>query len=132
MEEFAMDSINPKAGASEYSDAPVRIAEWYRPILIGFLLLALGCDIFPLSFALQHHDTEKRLVALMLILCIPFPWVCIAVGNHKLKQLIDVSDIKASTQQAILGTIAVSSLALLVAVYSVIVVTTGNMFSCWK
>jgi fatty acid desaturase len=109
-----------------------RDAGWHRPMAIVFLIVALGCDVFPLAFVFQHHDPLRQSIAALLCILIPLFWVCVQVGDHKLEKTLRERGVDSTTRQAILNVSSSFSLSVLTVAYSIIIVTTCNLFTCWK
>jgi len=125
-------SIEGMSGMTNDGTMRRQEAEWYRPMVIIFLFVALGCDVFPLTFVFQHHDLSKRLVAFLLFIIIPLLWVCVVVGDRKLEGILGEREVDLTTRQAILNASSTFSLTVLSVAYSTIIVTTCNLFTCLK
>ncbi len=88
--------------------------------------------MFPLDYACSSHETSRRYMALILAIAIPMPWVFIVRANRKIMKIHNLMGQVSEEMQEVFRISTETSLSVLLAVYPIIIVLTGNLFFLWK
>src|SRR5208337_4659373 len=111
------------------SDALRKTTEAYHAIFMALVLvLALGGAMFPVEYACSSHETSRRYMALILAIAIPMPWVFIVIVNLKIKKIHSLMRQESEEMQEVVRISTETSLSVLLAVYLIIIVLSGNLF----
>ena len=104
------------------------IVAYYRIFMVILLLLALGGSTFALAYAWSVHETPKRVLALLVAIAIPTPWIgAIRMNNQVLKAQRRVGENLNDLQEMII-IVNQMSLSMLFPTYALIDVLTWNLF----
>jgi uncharacterized membrane protein len=130
MQKNGMDSsIARSTPRSGVDSSPLGPGAW-RTLLIFNLAIAIGVDFFPLVFALHPHpDHElRRILAALLVIIIPAPWLITITGSRRLKKILDRTEADRSVQDFV----HTQGVVLLAVIYGIIVVVIPNLFEAWR
>jgi cytochrome bd-type quinol oxidase subunit 1 len=123
----SVDQTNP---VPESNAITTRTGGWRASIMAILLIVVLLADFIPLQYALQPHlgHSDRRLLAILLSLMIPVPWVVGVVGYLRLKELVS----RTGRDPEILELVSALAIPLFGSVYAVVIPAVEGLFSCWK